>query len=154
VKNSAITRYFEPHFTVPPPVGSLVLLPAAAAVPAPLLLPRRFWEPVGLPPPPGDEDCMSFGDDWSSSFVTLNGLCPRLPVACPVLTLPNIVMALLHYFNGRPTNEAVDAVAAKTGIRLEPALIRKMVDFGLLIAPEFGLGRSGDSLSLSPKGYD
>jgi len=50
--------------------------------------------------------------------------------------VPNVIMALLHYFDGQPTGDVVDAIAAKTGIRLEPALIRKMVDFGLLIPRE------------------
>jgi hypothetical protein len=50
--------------------------------------------------------------------------------------VPNVVVALLHYFDGRPTAEAIDAIAAKTGIQLEPALVRKMVDFGLLIPSE------------------
>jgi hypothetical protein len=52
------------------------------------------------------------------------------------IEVPNVVMALLHYFDGRPTAEAVDAIAAKTGIRLEPSLVRKMVDFELLISPD------------------
>jgi len=52
------------------------------------------------------------------------------------LEVPNIVMALLHYFDGRPTDDAVDAIAAKTGIRLESGLVRKMVDFGLLVPPD------------------
>lgn len=56
--------------------------------------------------------------------------------------VPNIVMALLQYFDGRPTNDAVNAIAVKTGIRLEPALIRKMVDFGLLIPPDSETGTS------------
>jgi hypothetical protein len=56
------------------------------------------------------------------------------------IEVPNIIMALLHYFDGRPTNDAVQAIAAKTGICLEPALIRKMVDFGLLVPPESETG--------------
>jgi hypothetical protein len=54
--------------------------------------------------------------------------------------VPNIVMALLPYFDGRPTSDAVDAITAKTGICLEPALIRKMVDFRLLIPPDSETG--------------
>jgi hypothetical protein len=54
--------------------------------------------------------------------------------------VPNIVMALLPHFDGRPTSDAVDAIAAKTGVRLEPTLIRKMVDFGLLIPADSETG--------------
>jgi hypothetical protein len=56
--------------------------------------------------------------------------------------VPNVVMALWQYFDGRPTDDAVDAIAAKTGIRLEPALIRKMVDFGILVPPDSDTLRS------------
>lgn len=53
------------------------------------------------------------------------------------IEVPNVAMALLHYFDGRPVGEVLDAIAAKTGIRLEPSLVQKMADFGLLIAPDF-----------------
>jgi len=47
--------------------------------------------------------------------------------------VPNIVMACLQYFDGRPVSEVVDTIAANTGIRLELSLVRKMVDFELLV---------------------
>ena len=50
--------------------------------------------------------------------------------------VPNIVMALLHYFDGRPTSEALAAIAAETGIQIDPSLVRKLADFRLLVPLE------------------
>jgi hypothetical protein len=47
--------------------------------------------------------------------------------------LPLTVMALLHYFDGRPTEQAIELIASKTGTRLERAFVRKLVDFGVLV---------------------
>jgi hypothetical protein len=52
------------------------------------------------------------------------------------LDVPSVVMAMLHCFDGRPTEEAVASIAARTGIQLDPSLLRKMVDFALLVEPE------------------
>ena len=52
------------------------------------------------------------------------------------LDIPQAVVELLHYFDGRPTEQALTAVAEERGVSLEPALVRKMVDFKLLVAPE------------------
>ncbi len=60
------------------------------------------------------------------------------------IEVPNVVMALLHHFDGRPTAEALDEIATKTGIRLEPSLVRKMVDFQLLVSPNSGPQAAGD----------
>jgi hypothetical protein len=51
------------------------------------------------------------------------------------LDVPGVVIALLHCFDGRPTQEAVASIADQTGIQLDISLIRKMVDFGLLVEP-------------------
>jgi len=52
------------------------------------------------------------------------------------IDVPNLVMALLHRFDGRPTAEVLETIAGETGIGLDPALVRKLVDFGVLTAPE------------------
>jgi hypothetical protein len=52
------------------------------------------------------------------------------------LDVPQAVMDLLHYFDGRPTESALAAIAGERGVRLDPALIRKLVDFKLLVAAE------------------
>ncbi|MFN2530225.1 MAG: hypothetical protein ABR555_02905 [Pyrinomonadaceae bacterium] len=43
------------------------------------------------------------------------------------------MMDPLHYFDGRPTDQAVNAIADERGIRLDPSLVRKLLDFELLI---------------------
>jgi hypothetical protein len=51
------------------------------------------------------------------------------------LDVPRIVMEVLHYFDGRPTEDALASIADERGIRLDLDLVRKMVDFGLLVQP-------------------
>ena len=46
--------------------------------------------------------------------------------------VPNVVLAHLHLFDGRTTEEAIDAIEAKSGVRLERALVTKLADFGVL----------------------
>jgi len=58
------------------------------------------------------------------------------------LDVPGAVMELLRYFDGRPTADALAAIARERGLRLEPALVRKMVDFGLLVPPKPASGPS------------
>jgi hypothetical protein len=50
--------------------------------------------------------------------------------------IPTEVIESLHYFDGRKTDEALAAIAAEKGIRLDPSLVSKMVDFGLLVSPD------------------
>jgi Fe-S-cluster containining protein len=50
--------------------------------------------------------------------------------------IPSPVMESLHFFDGRPTDDAIAAIAGEKGIRLDPSLVRKMVDFALLVPPE------------------
>jgi len=50
--------------------------------------------------------------------------------------IPRVVMELLHYFDGRPTEEVLTAIESERGIRLDPALVRKMTDFALLVPPD------------------
>jgi hypothetical protein len=51
------------------------------------------------------------------------------------IDIPSVVMESLHYFDGRPTDEALTAIAGEKGIRLDPSLVRKMVDFAMLVPP-------------------
>ena len=50
------------------------------------------------------------------------------------LEIPRPVMDVLHYFDGRATDEVLIDISSKTGIRLEQGLVRKLADFGLLVA--------------------
>jgi hypothetical protein len=54
------------------------------------------------------------------------------------LDVPQAVMELLRYFDGHPTDDVLAAIARERGIRLDPALVQKMVDFKLLVAQENG----------------
>lgn len=49
------------------------------------------------------------------------------------LDVPNTLMEVLHYFDGRPTESAIAAIENECGVRLDRALVRKMVDFMLLV---------------------
>ncbi len=52
------------------------------------------------------------------------------------LKVPRPLLRVLPYFDGRPTDEAVQCIAAEQGIQLDPPLMRKLVDFEILSAPE------------------
>ncbi len=51
------------------------------------------------------------------------------------LDVPAEVMEALPYFDNRSTDEALAAIEEERGLRLEPDLVRKLVDFGLLVRP-------------------
>ncbi len=51
------------------------------------------------------------------------------------LDIPNVVMELLQYFDGRPTEQSLAAIAKERGIRVDPALVQKLVDFKVLVPP-------------------
>jgi hypothetical protein len=48
------------------------------------------------------------------------------------IDVPNVVMALLPWFDRRPVEEVLDAIKDKTGISLDRLLVRKLVDFEIL----------------------
>jgi hypothetical protein len=49
------------------------------------------------------------------------------------LKVPKILIGVLEYFDGRDTAEALQRIQAEKGLHLEPALVKKLVDFGLLV---------------------
>ena len=55
--------------------------------------------------------------------------------------IPSTVMESLHYFDGRSTAEAIAAIENERNLKLDPSLVRKLVDFELLIPPENSLER-------------
>jgi hypothetical protein len=57
-------------------------------------------------------------------LATYSGLDP--------LDVPAIVTEVLPYFDGRPTSEAIDAIREATGATVDPSLVRKLADFGIL----------------------
>jgi hypothetical protein len=48
------------------------------------------------------------------------------------LRVPRRLVEVLHHFDGRPTREALDAIAGEHDLRLSDGLVRKLVDFGVL----------------------
>jgi hypothetical protein len=58
------------------------------------------------------------------------------------LDIPAPVMESLGYFDGRPTAEALKAIAADKAIRLDPGLVRKLCDFQVLVPSS--VGQSGE----------
>ena len=48
------------------------------------------------------------------------------------LRVPKRLIDALPFFDGRPTQEALDAVEAEHKVRLTPGLVRKLVDFAVL----------------------
>ncbi len=54
-------------------------------------------------------------------------------LAYDALKLPRAVMDLLTYFDGRPTQEALTAFTQASGLKIAPSLVRKLVDFKILL---------------------
>ena len=53
------------------------------------------------------------------------------------IDVTNLVMDLLQYFDGRPTEEVLGEIADKRDLRLGHSLVQKLVDFDLLVPPDF-----------------
>jgi len=52
------------------------------------------------------------------------------------LDLPTELMDTLTYFDGRTTDQALRAIEAGEGLRIDRALIRRLVDFRILVPDE------------------
>jgi hypothetical protein len=48
------------------------------------------------------------------------------------LDVPAIVTEILPYFDGRPTADAIDAIRKAKQVSVDPSLVRKLADFGIL----------------------
>jgi hypothetical protein len=51
------------------------------------------------------------------------------------LELPRLLVDVLPYFDGRPTSDALARIRADRRINVQPDLVRKLVDFGVLVEP-------------------
>ncbi len=49
------------------------------------------------------------------------------------LDLPKVLSDILHYFNGRPVMEALKIISEKEDIEIDKALLRKLIDFRILL---------------------
>ena len=47
--------------------------------------------------------------------------------------VPSLLLTALHYFDGRPTEEAFKALSDERGIALDPTLLRAMLDYRVLM---------------------
>jgi hypothetical protein len=54
------------------------------------------------------------------------------------LELPRALFEVLHYFDGRPTDEVLRAVRVEKGLGLNEGLVRKLPDFEILVPCEEG----------------
>jgi hypothetical protein len=53
-----------------------------------------------------------------------------------LLKIPQPVWEILPYFDGRSTIEAIESAATEKAIKIPPSLIRKLVDFQILVPVE------------------
>jgi hypothetical protein len=52
------------------------------------------------------------------------------------LELPRLLVEVLGYFDGSPTREALARIRAERDINVQPSLVRRLVDFGVLVASD------------------
>ena len=49
------------------------------------------------------------------------------------LRMPTDLVAVLPHFDGRPADDVLEEIRVQRGIRLDPALVRRMADFRVLV---------------------
>jgi hypothetical protein len=52
------------------------------------------------------------------------------------LELPRLLIDVLGSFDGRPTREALEQIRQERDINVQPSLVRRLVDFGVLVAAD------------------
>jgi hypothetical protein len=52
------------------------------------------------------------------------------------LELPRLLVEVLGYFDGRPISDALTRIRRERNINVQPSLVRRLVDFGVLVAPD------------------
>jgi hypothetical protein len=48
------------------------------------------------------------------------------------LSMPEPLAHVLHYFDGRPVEEVLATILSEHDLRIDPSLVRRMLDFGIL----------------------
>ena len=71
--------------------------------------------------------------DTGAEHVTVTGYSGLDP-----LRLPRHLVAVLGYFDGRPTEDALRAIAEREGLEVDPGLVAKLADFRILVSVEEG----------------
>lgn len=61
-------------------------------------------------------------------------ICRINPYGFEYIELQQSLVNVLHYFDGRSTHEALGAIAAEGGVQLGEEVIRRLVDFKVLVA--------------------
>lgn len=56
--------------------------------------------------------------------------------ACDPIEVPRAVLEVLHYFDGRPTDQAIQDISQERGVDLDVSLVRKLVDFHILMGSQ------------------
>jgi hypothetical protein len=64
--------------------------------------------------------------------------------AMDALDVPAAVGTILSHFDGRPTSSVLDDIRQREGVTIDPSLVRKLTDFGIL------RGRDGGGDDMSP----
>jgi hypothetical protein len=59
---------------------------------------------------------------------SVNSYSPYDPIS-----VPKELIDVLRYFDGRPTAKALQAISECESLTIDPSLVRKLTDFGLLI---------------------
>ncbi len=74
--------------------------------------------------------------EFRISGVEANGNGYRVVAYSPYdpLVMPEPLIRVLHYFDGRLTEDALEAISKKEGLSVDVSLVRRMVDFGILQA--------------------
>jgi hypothetical protein len=89
----------------------------------------------------GPLQVLSAGRDHLS-VAAYNGLDP--------LDVPRMLVDLLPAFDGRPTDEVLRDIRATRRVNVEPALVRRLVDFGVLVPAPQVSAPDGAARSASP----
>jgi hypothetical protein len=68
--------------------------------------------------------------------LTVENGCVSAYAGSEFLELPRELLDVLGYFDGRPTTDALHDILMDKGLDIEPELVRKLADFGILIPCE------------------
>jgi len=49
------------------------------------------------------------------------------------IAIPTVLSSVLHYFDGRPTTEALQAIADERGVSIQGDLLQQLMDWGVLV---------------------
>jgi Fe-S-cluster containining protein len=57
--------------------------------------------------------------------------------------VPKAALDVLHYFDGRPTRQVLETITMERGIEIDLSLVRRLVDFGVLVPVDHPTGGTG-----------